>query len=231
MGSNQLEESKKEFIAIASHKLLTPLSVIQFNAELLLKNTDISEETQEKLRDILKNTKQLVDFSGILLKTTDAYKGEGEQLISDIDISNVAETLKKEFESELVEINIDINLKDKVIKAPMQSTDLLSIVRFMVDNAIKYNKSERKKINITFSRDKGGLFTITILDNGIGVPDGEEEAIFSGFYRANNTKDIDVKGNGLSLYLSKKLLKNVAGDIALEKVDSGSKFVVKFPIK
>jgi signal transduction histidine kinase len=73
---------------------------------------------------------------------------------------------------------------------------------------------------------------IEVKDDGCGIPNDEQEKLFTKFFRATNTKKIKAEGTGLGLYIVKKILDLTGGKIDFKsKENKGSTFAVKIPIK
>jgi len=97
-------------------------------------------------------------------------------------------------------------------------------------NAIKYNQSDRPRINITFVPQKNGL-DIRITDNGMGIEKGETKKIFRKFYQVGRTEDMTAKGTGLGLYLVEQVALIHQARVTAESpgLGKGSTFTLKMP--
>ncbi len=99
-----------------------------------------------------------------------------------------------------------------------------------MDNAVKYNDKEEKKISISvFDQDR---FTyIAVQDNGIGISKTDNKRVFEKFYRGLKGDLHNVKGLGIGLYFSKQIIELHDGTINFEsKENIGTKFSVKIPV-
>jgi signal transduction histidine kinase len=101
------------------------------------------------------------------------------------------------------------------------------ILNNLISNAIKYSDSKKKsKIEIIADKTKVE-YRITIKDNGIGIPDEQQEKVFDMFYRGVQGKE----GSGLGLYIVKNMLVKLKGEFDLySKEGEGTKIELKFPI-
>lgn len=80
------------------------------------------------------------------------------------------------------------------------------------------------------SHISGSEFLVEIEDNGIGISGTEQQKIFEKFYRISEGNRHDIKGLGLGLYLSKKMIKSIGGKISVKsKLAEGSTFTLKIP--
>src|SRR5699024_11279563 len=81
--------------------------------------------------------------------------------------------------------------------------------------------TQNKHIIVTTEK-KEDYFDISIIDHGIGIPEGETEAIFNRFYRVDKSRSRQQGGNGLGLSIAKKLIENYKGNVWLESVEGRS---------
>lgn len=97
-------------------------------------------------------------------------------------------------------------------------------------NSIKYINSDRSPIKI-ISKSWANKVSVYVFNYGIGVPEGEEELIFEYKYRASNTKDVNQRGQGLGLYVCRKILSSYTASIYVEKRQEPTVFAIDFPKK
>ena len=98
----------------------------------------------------------------------------------------------------------------------------------LISNAIKYSP-EGKTIQVILT-DKEKNFEIAVKDEGIGIPDEDQQHLFERFYRANNAGN--VQGTGLGLNIVKKYVELLEGQIRFEsKLDQGTTFFIQIPKK
>ena len=103
---------------------------------------------------------------------------------------------------------------------------LRSIIYNLLNNSIKY-KSPARRPEITIKTTlQGDYIVISIKDNGIGIESGKHEAIFSKYYRLDNS----LEGSGIGLYLVRELVINSGGKILLEsQPDKGTEVSIYLP--
>jgi signal transduction histidine kinase len=110
-----------------------------------------------------------------------------------------------------------------------QDPKLLSHVLInLLSNAIKYsNENQDIVLNITTSAKQ---VILTIVDEGIGIPEEEQKKLFSRFFRADNANNI--QGTGLGLHIVKQYVELMGGTVSfMSKVDKETSFRVKLPLK
>ena len=99
----------------------------------------------------------------------------------------------------------------------------------LVDNALKYNSSPDPIVEITCSVGKN--VTITVSDNGPGIPDADKKKVFDQFYRIPSGNVHDVKGYGLGLSYVKKVVEAHNGSITIEdNQPRGASFILTLPL-
>ena len=102
------------------------------------------------------------------------------------------------------------------------------VVSNLISNAIKYTP-EGGSVKIGCQANLGQV-VITVVDTGIGVPPEDQERLFSRFFRASNAREAVIKGTGLGLYIAKKSLSMLGGDITFSSVtDKGTTFTITLP--
>jgi signal transduction histidine kinase/sugar phosphate isomerase/epimerase len=120
----------------------------------------------------------------------------------------------------------------------LRSLPALFLDRFMfqavffnlVDNAIKYNDRAHKRFVLRLSVDQSANeFVVKICDNGRGIEDGLEEAVFEEGFRGPAARALDVEGNGLGLWIVKRLVEAHGGSISLTHNHEPTEFTIRLP--
>ena len=226
------DESKDEFISMASHQLRTPLTSIKGYISMILDgDAGKINKTQETflteaftssdrmvhiINDFL-NVSRLQTGKFVLDKTSSNLNGIVKQEIEGLNNSASARGLKLEFSSdETPDIVADF---DKIRQVIMN----------MIDNAIYYSKPNHPiKISLL---NKGDRVEFIVKDSGIGVPKKEQEGLFSKFYRASNARRQRPDGTGVGLFLARKVVLEHGGDVIFESEEGrGSTFGFWLPI-
>jgi signal transduction histidine kinase len=123
------------------------------------------------------------------------------------------------------QINITCNNKDHTIISDKKLLRL--IFANLLSNAIKYSK-ESSSIDINIEQDDSQI-TIKVKDQGIGIPEEEQNNLFEPFFRASNSEDIE--GTGLGLSLIKKVVEEYNGKISFNSTpNGGTEFIVNLPL-
>ena len=131
-----------------------------------------------------------------------------------------------------VRLTLAVNIKESgaTIKSDIHVSEILysrrklrSIIYNLISNAIKFTPADRKpEIFIKTQREKNHV-VITVKDNGIGIDEAKQEAVFSKYFRVENA----IEGSGIGLYLVKEIVNNSGGNISLKSQPGrGSEFRV-----
>ena len=89
---------------------------------------------------------------------------------------------------------------------------------------------EKETINIKIEAGRE-FFTITVKDNGVGIPRIDQEKVFSKFFRGSNVIRMQTDGSGLGLFIVKNIIKKHNGDITLDSEEGkGTEITITLPI-
>lgn len=229
-----VDKSKKDFIAIASHNLRTPVASISGYVELLQnENTGSLNESQKlylnRIRgivgDMQRIAEQLLQISILEVRKEISLEKQPCQLepvITEI-VSNLSEIAR--------ERNIGLNYSKGTDMLPVVYIDIekvKSVIINLIDNALKY--TEQGEIRVTAAPvDK--TIRVAVRDTGAGIPKSDMPKIFTKFYRAGNILVYNKPGTGLGLYLSKKIIERHGGAMWLESEEGkGSTFYFTIPL-
>ncbi len=222
----QLSKLKTKFVATVSHEYRTPLTVIQNSTYLIYQfalKQDI-DSVNNYLNKIQFSVVQMKDLLEDTLNYGEIENGKHKLTKSRFNLDILIRDLIQDF--------VTIN-KEREIKYLNNSnldyifTDKKAIhhcLNNIIANAIKFSK------DIIFIKLEDNEFdiSISITDNGIGIPLEDQKNIFSAFYRTNLTKHIN--GTGLGLSIAKKYIDSLGGSISLKsEVGNGSTFILKIP--
>jgi len=236
----ELHEVKEKFLAITSHELRTPVSNIKSFAEFLLNDEPLSQEEKKQFYEILrKNLEELEqivdDMHSIALAQNGVIGLNFERADVNEEVKIVREEVKEAIETRRQELLLELDPQ-----LPLFEFDRLKIrraVRELVQNAIKFTPDEGR-IVVRTGRRNGDVF-IAVEDNGIGIPEHEQERIFEKFYEVQDslyhtTSKTAFMGGGMGLGLNivKTIVEAHGGRVELEsEVGKGSTFTILLPVK
>jgi two-component system, chemotaxis family, CheB/CheR fusion protein len=212
------------FVHAASHDLMGPLSNIELSISVL---TDVQLNDDPKLRNVMKiihssfvKFRKLVEELGTIGKIE-----SGMQEKESIDIRELIKEIEASIENRIISSGTIIKNNVGAAKIYFSKKNLRSIIYNLVTNAIKFRNPDRPSEICIDAKYENGFSVLTVKDNGIGMHPAEFEKIFSMYGRLNENID----GQGIGLYLIRKIINNAGGKILVESVlGKGSTFTVYF---
>lgn len=227
----RLADIKNEFISNITHELKTPIATVSVAIEALRTfNASIDPKRSKEYLDISANELQrlslLVDK---VLKLSMFEKKEMDLKYEVLDmkqlISEVTSSLRLQFEKHHADVTITTEGETTLEGDRLH---LVSVIFNLLDNALKYSTDHPQiKIATTGSLHR---ITLTVTDNGIGIPDEYKGRVFEKFFRVPTGNLHNAKGYGLGLSYVAQVVEKHKGTIKVETAEGGgSKFVVILP--
>lgn len=233
----EIDRAKSEFVSLASHQLRTPLSILNWHAEVLLEMEvgSLNERQNKLVSEIYRASRRMVALVGMLLNVAKIELGtlgvNSEATTNIMDVyKNILSDLKHEIDRKELEVR---ELYDPAVPGLGMDPRLVEIVlQNLLVNAVRYTP-HGGKVSVSMSYDEPmSRAMLTVSDNGYGIPEDEQEQVFKKSFRARNVKEVDNEGTGLGLYLVKAIVDRLGGKIWLEsKEGRGSTFFVSLPVK
>lgn len=225
-----VDKMKDDFISIAAHELRTPLTIIRGYASMLGEKKDIDPADKKLVDRIEGSVEQLHLLIGDILDVSKLQQG---LLSFDFQLVSVGEMLEEVVESLTpVASEKDLTLTyEKGSLLPEISVDegrLKQVVINVVGNAVKYTLEGG--ISVSMYQEKQNLF-IRVSDTGIGMTEEQRTHLFERFYRIQTSETREIRGTGLGLWISKKIVEQMKGSISVESIKGkGTDFILSFPI-
>jgi PAS domain S-box-containing protein len=224
----ELNEMKTRFVTNASHEFRTPLAGILTSAYLIEKysETEQQEKRAAHIDRISSSVKDLTNILNLFLSLSDYEKGVVEVESVLFNLPEFIETTVEEMEGVLSEKFQQIKFSHHGDTAIELSKKILKkILLNLLSNASKYSP-EKKEIHVTSSIVNNKV-SIIIQDYGIGIPIEDQNRLFSEFFRASNSENI--QGTGLGLSIVKKYVELLDGKISfISKLNEGTTFEIEF---
>ena len=226
------EKMRQEFTANVSHELKTPLTSISGYAELIETGIAKPEDVQgfaQKIHVEATRMLQLVNDILQLSKLDSASETGNTPAMEVVDLLDVAKECVERQKLNARRAYISLSYLGE--SAPVRgSRDLLDeLCQNLCDNAIRYNRPGGK-VQITTACSRDGHCTLTVADNGIGIPKEAQSSVFERFYRVDKSRSKATGGTGLGLAIVKHIARIHGARIKLEsQVDEGTTITVTFP--
>ncbi|MDP3970983.1 MAG: ATP-binding protein [bacterium] len=229
-----LDELKSRFITAITHTTRTPLTEIGLSLEMLLSGDFRELEKGQKVlvQHALDRERSILHLIDNMNTTLDIDRNTltlDKSLSSPLELVNsVVAALQTNLELRDIKISIS-NLIKKPILLSIDSKYIRSTLEIIIDNALLYSKIHSKVVVKILEKNK--IIRIEIKDEGIGIPNIDQEYIFSRFYRASNAQLMHPNGVGISLYIAKAIIEKHDGKFGfVSKEGKGSTFWIELPI-
>jgi len=217
MTQRKLVEIKRDFINNMTHELKTPLATISLAVDAL-KSTKVNTDPTSVayFSNIIKEENvRMNKHVETILQAAQLDKKENELNKQEVDVHDlilgVVDSFKLQLEAKPSQVQTILEASPSIIK--VDEEHLLHVLSNLIDNAIKYSKSE---INIIIqTKSLNNKTFISIQDKGIGMDANARKHIFEKFYRAHSGNVHDVKGYGLGMSYVKWVIDSHKGQIAV----------------
>ena len=214
---------QKNFTLSVTHELKTPIASSKLFLETLI-NRDLSAEKQ---KEILQKTHQdqerLQKLVDNILMTSQVSEDDIKLHIQEINAYDFIQNICQNYP----ETHNLVNEIDRNMSINIDLFYFTSVVQNLFENAQKYSE---KGTNIIWrSSVINGQSVLSIIDQGVGIPDDEKDKVFQLFYRLDKEETRSSKGTGLGLYLVENIVKLHQGKISVKNNENkGSIFTIKF---
>ncbi len=229
--TRRIDEIRREFIANVSHELKTPLAAIKGYAETVeLAIEDDPAAAAHFMSQIRTQCLRLERLVSDMMQLARAQAGRDKLQFITVHLDDViAESLKSYrpvATAKDIELTVDDHCGDARIIADREAT--LTIINNLIGNAIRYtNDGGHVRVSI---REAGPFWAIIVSDDGVGIPESEQQRVFERFYRVQRTRESARSGTGLGLSIVKNLTQALGGEVRLKsRPGEGSTFEVLLP--
>lgn len=221
------ENWKKRMIRDTAHELRTPVSLIAAKIEMI--RDGIYAPDPERLDELYGRVTQLSTLIGEMEELSALESDTPVLNREQFPLSVLFDGLAKEFEAVSAKKNIDLrvgNATNMEIFADFHKME--QVLRNLLANAVDFCP-EGGIIELTAAADNHEV-RLNVRDTGEGVPSGEEELIFSRFYRTEKSRNRDYGGTGLGLAIARAIVNAHGGRIFLDRdYKKGACFTVILP--
>jgi PAS domain S-box-containing protein len=225
----ELERQRRDFIAMVTHDLKSPLTTILGYSELLL-SKGVGLDEQEALDAIYNSGENLSSLVEDFLTISKMGK---EGLALDLFPEDTAPLLRQVWKATRIaaakkSLSFNLDITEDLPNVEFDSRLVQRALTNLLGNAINYTPEGGK---ITLKADKqGDCIVIAVSDTGQGIPQEEQGRVFDKYYRSSKTSG--VKGTGLGLVIVKAVAESHGGHVELESEEGkGSTFRMFLPIR
>ena len=218
----RINEDLDNFVHAAAHDLLAPLGNIEMSVGML-NDLKINDPELTTFLDIINSS--VVKFRSLINDMSDIGQVESEMITMEmVDIDNIINNVEWSLDDKIKLTGAVINRSLNVKQIFFSKKNLRSILYNLISNSIKFKSEASPVINIQTLKD-GNDIILSVQDNGIGIPKEGLAKVFSIYGRLHG----DIEGQGIGLFLAKKIVDAAGGNIILEsELGKGSKFIIYF---
>lgn len=228
--SYMAEKMRREFSANVSHELKTPLTSISGFAEM------IANGMYQKPDDVKLFGSRIVNESQRMLTLIDTimHLSRIEETETTITWKTVSMDSLVRYAADLIEPQakakgVTISVDAEPLYTYGNAALLSELVMNLLDNAVKYNK-EGGSVHALLQPEGEDKLSLTISDNGIGIPKEKQDRVFERFYRAEESRNKSTGGSGLGLAICKHIVEKHKGTLSMTSEEGkGTTFTVILP--
>jgi len=230
-----VEKTKSEFVSIAAHQLRTPLSAIKWTLKMLLSGDlgKITDEQKEFIGKSYESNERMISLINDLLNVTRIEEGRYVLKRDAVDMIKMIENIIKSYRSLIKQRQVRFRFKEpkeRLAKIVVDEEKLELATRNLFDNAIRYSLPGGEIVVELKKSEKNIEFSIK--DSGVGIPNDQQNRIFSKFFRGANVIRMETDGSGLGLFISKNIIEAHGGNIWFESEEGrGTTFYFTIPIE
>ncbi|NUP75778.1 MAG: two-component sensor histidine kinase [Sinomonas sp.] len=223
------ERIRNDFVANVSHELKTPVGAISLLAEALEASPDDEDAVRRFAQRMHKESTRLAALVQDIIELSRLQAADIVHQGKVVDVNEVvAEAVDRSrlaAEAKTITVVVGGTSAHKVFGDP----DLLvNAFRNLIDNAIRYSP-ENTKVGIGI-RDKDGLVSVSVADQGEGLRSEDQDRVFERFYRVDAARSRQTGGTGLGLSIVKHVVENHGGEVTVwSQLGKGSTFTVRLP--
>lgn len=238
-GFNKVVEAnqmKSEFIGLISHQLRSPLAIFKWTLNAFgeeISKEKVAMDVKTPIRTLDETNQRMIRLVNMLLEVN---RIESDAFIlrkHPLSLVTLTEKIIEAEKNYSKEFGVTVSLVKAEDHSYMVNADedkLQMALQNLVDNAIRYSRSGGE-VHIRIEKKNHREFLWQISDTGVGIPVPEQPKIFGKFYRAANARAYQAEGNGIGLYISKKIIEEHGGAIGFtSKENSGTTFWFTLPI-
>ena len=226
----RLEKSfdlQKMFVANASHELKTPVTNIIGEIDVAISKERHAEEYKKTLQSVLVEADRLNDIIRNFLLLANAENNIAAHLTDQVRLDELLWEIK-DITNRQTTAHLDIQMSglpedQSSLYIKSNKTLLLMAINNIIQNAVKFSYNQPVKCSLQV---RNGEMIISIADTGSGMSPDTLQNIFEPFFRSHDNRH---HGNGIGLYIAKKIIELLGGRITVvSKEDAGSIFNIIF---
>lgn len=225
--NSKLARQQNNFMLSVTHELKSPIAAIKLILQTLEKHQLEPEKQQQLLQKSIKESDRLNELCSNILIAAQVEGGQYHREQANCSVSDLVLQSVQGYQSRYPKRFVYASMPNVHTKTDAMLLQL--VLHNVLENAVKYTPSD-SLIQVALQVQQQRIL-IQVMDNGMGIPDVEKKKIFDQFYRIGNENTRNAKGTGLGLYLSKKIMKHLKGNIVVkDNKPQGAIFEISFDV-
>jgi signal transduction histidine kinase/CHASE3 domain sensor protein len=228
-----VDQAKSDFLATVSHELRTPLTSIAGYIEILRERDagPLTSVQEKMLGTVERNTARLRHLIEDVLTLSKIESGAFKTTRQPVNLTDVAAAAVTALQPAAVAKGVSVTAEHLdsrlIVGGDPGQLDRLMINLF--SNAVKFTP-EGGRVRVS-AGSQGLMAVLTVGDSGIGIPQSEQKALFTRFFRASNAVHHSIPGTGLGLAIVRTIVANHGGELAVKSSEGeGTTVTVRIPL-
>jgi two-component system phosphate regulon sensor histidine kinase PhoR len=228
--ARRAEQSRRDFVANASHELRTPVAAIHGAAEtLLLGALSDPQAARGFVEMIARQTERLARLTRDLLDLSRIESGQWTMQLSPVEVDQALRAAAEVVAPAAREKGIEVRREaSPALSVRADPRALEHVLVNLLDNAVKYSPPGGS-VTLAAGRQDGRV-VLAVVDTGPGIEARHLPRLFERFYRADPGRSRDQGGTGIGLAIVKHLVQAQNGEVGVESGSGGSRFWVSLPV-
>ena len=228
--ASRVESVRRDFVANVSHELKTPVGALTLLAEAAEQAADDPEAVRHFAGRMQHESARLGNLVRDLIDLSRLQSDDPLSHATELEVDNLVEQALESVTTAAEAKNISLvatGASGLVVEG--DESQLVTAIRNLLANAVAYSP-EHTNVTVATVLTAGGTVEISVRDQGVGIPQAEQDRIFERFYRIDPARSRVTGGTGLGLAIVKHVCANHGGEVTLWSVPGqGSTFTLKLP--
>jgi len=231
---HRLNESKSTFVSSVSHELRTPVTSVVGYTEMLMDGIGgpVNADQRDMLTRIRRNGQRLMVLIEDLLTASRLESGTSRLELGDLDLRTGARDAVDGLHPLLRDrdLSVELVLDPEPLMVLADAAQVERLLANLLSNAVKFTP-DGGSVTVTAGR-AGRLATLAVADTGMGVPEDEQDQLFSRFFRSSTAQRRAIPGTGIGLSIVRAIAAQHGGSVsAVSKEGIGSTFTLSLPLQ